>query len=175
MEEIERAGGRRSRDLEDILDRPAQHQEDHHHRAGGRARKSTAEPRRTVHRLRRTRSRSTRRRTHADDYPCHVFLSREGYFKKITPAVAAHERRSRSYKEGDALAQSFETDQRAPRCCSSPTGARSTRSPPVGLRRHQGVACSATICPAKLGMDEGESVVYHGAARRLPRLDALLL
>ncbi len=41
------------------------------------------------------------------DYPVHLFLSREGYFKKITPQslrMAAEQK----YKEGDGPAQSFE-------------------------------------------------------------------
>ena len=42
------------------------------------------------------------------DYPVHLFLSREGYFKKITPQslrMAAEQK----YKEEDGLSQSFET------------------------------------------------------------------
>ena len=43
-----------------------------------------------------------------EDYSVHVFLSREGYFKKITPAslrMAADQK----YKDGDGLSQTFET------------------------------------------------------------------
>ena len=48
----------------------------------------------------------------APDYPVHLFLSREGYFKKITPQslrMAAEQK----YKEGDGPSQSFEATNRA--------------------------------------------------------------
>ena len=84
-------------DLEDILARPRACEEDHRRRAGGRAQKvRRAAPHR--HRLRPRGRGIHARRTTVDDYAVSVFLSREGYFKKITPAVAAHERRSRSIR-----------------------------------------------------------------------------
>lgn len=47
-----------------------------------------------------------------EDYPVSVFLSREGYFKKITPA-SLRMNSEQKYKDGDALRQSFETGNAA--------------------------------------------------------------
>jgi len=46
------------------------------------------------------------------DYPVHVFLSREGYFKKITP-LSLRMAAEQKYKEGDGPSQTFETTNRA--------------------------------------------------------------
>ncbi len=43
-----------------------------------------------------------------EDYPASVFLSREGYFKKIIPA-SLRMNSEQKFKDGDALRQSFET------------------------------------------------------------------
>ena len=114
-------------------------QNDHRHGAGGRRAKSTAEPRTHRHRL-RPRGRGVHRgRARWTIIAVTVFLSREGYFKKITPAVAAHVRASRSIKEGDGRSRSsFETTNAAEllfftdRC-------QVYKIPPFGLRRQQGV------------------------------------
>ena len=47
-----------------------------------------------------------------EDYPVTLFLSNEGYFKKIT-AQSLRMSGEQKYKEGDALAASFETTNRA--------------------------------------------------------------
>ena len=47
-----------------------------------------------------------------EEYPVTVFLSREGYFKKITPA-SLRMNSEQKFKEGDALRQSFETTSNA--------------------------------------------------------------
>ena len=47
-----------------------------------------------------------------DDYPVHLFLSREGYFKKITPQ-SLRMSGEQKFKEGDGLRQSFETTNAA--------------------------------------------------------------
>ena len=92
-----------------------------------------------------------------EEYPVTVFLSREGYFKKITPA-SLRMNAEQKYKEGDALAQSFETSNAAEvmfftdRCQVYKTR----------LSDFDDTKASALgdYLPAKLGMDEGESVVY---------------
>ena len=95
--------------------------------------------------------------TTVDDYAVSVFLSREGYFKKITPA-SLRMNAEQKYKEGDALAQSFETSNAAEvmfftdRCQvykSRLSDFDDTKASALG-----------DYLPAKLGMDEGESVVY---------------
>ena len=142
-------------DLEDILARPARVKkiivtelED--------VRKKYAEPRRTGivygHEVEEYTEETT-----VDDYAVFVFLSREGYFKKITPA-SLRMNAEQKYKEGDALAQSFETSNAAEvmfftdRCQVYKTR----------LSDFDDTKASALgdYLPAKLGMDEGESVVY---------------
>ena len=142
-------------DLEDILARPARVKkiivtelEDVH--------KKYAEPRRTGivygHEVEEYTEEIT-----VDDYAVSVFLSREGYFKKITPA-SLRMNAEQKYKEGDALAQSFETSNAAEvmfftdRCQVYKTR----------LSDFDDTKASALgdYLPAKLGMDEGESVVY---------------
>ena len=142
-------------DLEDILARPARVKkiivaelED--------VRKKYAEPRRTGivygHEVEEYTEETT-----VDDYAVSVFLSREGYFKKITPA-SLRMNAEQKYKEGDALAQSFETSNAAEvmfftdRCQVYKTR----------LSDFDDTKASALgdYLPARLGMDDGESVVY---------------
>ena len=142
-------------DLEDILARPARVKkiivtelED--------VPKKYAEPRRTGivygHEVEEYTEETT-----VDDYAVSVFLSREGYFKKITPA-SLRMNAEQKYKEGDALAQSFETSNAAEvmfftdRCQVYKTR----------LSDFDDTKASALgdYLPARLGMDEGESVVY---------------
>ena len=142
-------------DLEDILARPARVKkiivaelED--------VRKTYAEPRRTGivygHEVEEYTEETT-----VDDYAVSVFLSREGYFKKITPA-SLRMNAEQKYKEGDVLAQSFETSNAAEvmfftdRCQvykSRLSDFDDTKASALG-----------DYLPARLGMDEGESVVY---------------
>ena len=142
-------------DLEDILARPARVKkiivtelED--------VRKKYAAPRRTGivygHEVEEYTEETT-----VDDYAVSVFLSREGYFEKITPA-SLRMNAEQKYKEGDALAQSFETSNAAEvmfftdRCQvykSRLLDFDDTKASALG-----------DYLPARLGMDEGESVVY---------------
>ncbi len=142
-------------DLEDILARPARVKkiivtelED--------VRKKYAEPRRTGivygHEVEEYVEEST-----VDDYAVSVFLSREGYFKKVTPA-SLRMNAEQKYKEGDAPAQSFESTNAAEvmfftdKCQvykSRLSDFDDTKASALG-----------DYLPAKLGMDEGESVVY---------------
>ena len=142
-------------DLEDILARPARVKkiivtelED--------VRKKYAEPRRTGivygHEVEEYTEETT-----VDDYAVSVFLSREGYFKKITPA-SLRMNAEQKYKEGDALAQSFETSNAAEvmfftdRCQVYKTRLSDFDDTKASAR--------GDYLPARLGMDEGESVVY---------------
>jgi len=92
-----------------------------------------------------------------EDYPVHLFLSREGYFKKITPQ-SLRMSGEQKFKEGDVLRQSFEstnsaelmffTDrQQVYKCRCADFG--DTKASSLG-----------DYLPAKLGMDEGESVIF---------------
>ena len=109
----------------------------------------------------------------AEDYPVHLFLSREGYFKKITPQ-SLRMSGEQKFKEGDSLRQYFEATNRL--------GAAAVHRQISGLQdprqRVRGDARPrrwATICPAKLGMDAGESVIWPVSARRLQRQRGVLL
>ena len=92
-----------------------------------------------------------------EDYPVSVFLSREGYFKKITPA-SLRMSSEQKYKDGDALRQTMEATNRTEilfftdRCQvykSRLSDFEDTKASVLG-----------DYLPAKLGMDEGENVIY---------------
>ncbi len=92
-----------------------------------------------------------------EDYPVNLFLSREGYFKKITP-LSLRMSGEQKYKEGDALHQSFEatnaaelmffTDRQQVYKCRAADFA-DTKASALG-----------DYLPAKLGMDDGENVIF---------------
>ena len=92
----------------------------------------------------------------APDYPVKVFLTTDGYFKKITPQ-SLRMADTQKLKEGDAVRQSFETTnnaevifftnkQQAYKCRMN--GFDDTKASAMG-----------DFLPAKLGMDAGESVL----------------
>ena len=64
--------------------------------------------------------------------PCHLFLSKEGYFKKISPQ-SLRMSGEQKYKEGDGPAFQLGDHQRPPSCSSSPTGSSATRPSPTRL------------------------------------------
>ena len=92
-----------------------------------------------------------------DDYPVHLFLSREGYFKKITPQ-SLRMSGEQKFKEGDALRQSFETTNAAELLFfTDRRQVYKTRASEFGETK---ASALGDYLPAKLGMDEGENVVY---------------
>ena len=91
------------------------------------------------------------------DYPVTVFLSREGYFKKITPA-SLRMNSEQKYKDGDGSAQSFETTNTAEiMFFTDKCQVYKTR-----LSEFDDAKASVLgdYLPAKLAMDSEESVVY---------------
>ena len=93
----------------------------------------------------------------AEEYPVHVFLSREGYLKKITPA-SLRMSSEQKYKEGDGPSQSFETTSAAEiMFFTDKCQVYKTR-----LSEFDDAKASVLgdYLPAKLGMDAGESVVW---------------
>ena len=91
------------------------------------------------------------------DYPVTVFLSREGYFKKITPA-SLRMNSEQKYKDGDGPAQSFETTNTAEiMFFTDKCQVYKTR-----LSEFDDAKASVLgdYLPAKLAMDSEESVVY---------------
>ena len=92
-----------------------------------------------------------------DDYPVHLFLSREGYFKKITPQ-SLRMSGEQKFKEGDALRQSFETTNAAELLFfTDRQQVYKTRASEFGETK---ASALGDYLPAKLGMDEGENVIY---------------
>jgi DNA gyrase subunit A len=93
----------------------------------------------------------------AEDYDVSVFLSREGYFKKITP-LSLRMSGEQKFKDGDELRQSFESTNRAEILFFT------DRCQVYKCRLSDFDDTKASVLgdylPAKLGMDEGESVLW---------------
>ena len=91
----------------------------------------------------------------APDYPVHVFLSREGYFKKITP-LSLRMSGEQKYKENDGPLQSAEASNKDELLVFT------DRCQVYKARLHEFEDAKASVLgdylPAKLGMDDGESV-----------------
>ncbi|MDD3346385.1 DNA topoisomerase (ATP-hydrolyzing) subunit A [Oscillibacter sp.] len=93
----------------------------------------------------------------AEEYPVCVFLSREGYFKKITP-LSLRMSGEQKFKEGDSLRQCFETTSNAEimfftdRCQVYKTR--------LGEFEDAKASLLGDYLPVKLGMDAGEAVIY---------------
>ncbi len=92
-----------------------------------------------------------------EEYPVTVFLSREGYFKKITPA-SLRMNSEQKFKEGDTLRQSFETTSNAEamfftdRCQVYKTR--------LGEFDDAKASVLGDYLPTKLKMDAGENVIF---------------
>ncbi|MCD8004433.1 MAG: DNA topoisomerase (ATP-hydrolyzing) subunit A [Oscillospiraceae bacterium] len=91
------------------------------------------------------------------DYPVHLFLSREGYLKKITPQslrMAAEQK----YKEGDGPAQSWETSN------GEELLVFTDRQQCYKARLADFADCKASVLgehlPTRLGFDEGENPLW---------------
>ena len=92
-----------------------------------------------------------------EEYPVHVFLSREGYFKKITP-LSLRMSGEQKYKEGDGLRQTFETTSNAEiMFFTDKCQVYKTR---LGEFEDTKASVLGDYLPAKLGMDAGENVVF---------------
>ena len=91
------------------------------------------------------------------DYPVHVFLSREGYFKKITPA-SLRMSSEQKYKEEDGLRQSFEANN------SDEIMFFTDKCQVYKTRLSEFEDTKASVLgdylPTKLGMDSEERVVF---------------
>ena len=146
---------RESQDLEDTLVKPARIRRIMVEELT-QVRKKYAQPRKTEiiysHEVEEYREEEQ-----VEDYPVTVFLSREGYFKKITPQ-SLRMSGEQKYKEGDGPGQQAEATNAAEvmfftdRC-----QVYKTRLSEFGDSK---ASVLGDYLPAKLGMDEGESVVY---------------
>ena len=96
-----------------------------------------------------------------EDYPVHLFLSREGYFKKITPQ-SLRMSGEQKFKEGDGLRQTFESRNAEELLFFT------DRAQVYKIRASEFGESKASLLgdylPAKLGMDEGENVLYLALA-----------
>ena len=92
-----------------------------------------------------------------DNSPVHLFLSREGYFKRITPQ-SLRMSGEQKFKEGDELRQSFETTM------SAEVMFFTDQCQVYKIRVSEFGDSKASVLgdylPAKLDMDEGENVIY---------------
>ena len=92
-----------------------------------------------------------------EEYPVSVFLSREGYFKKITPA-SLRMSSEQKYKEGDALRQGFETTSNAEAMFF--TDKCQVYKIRLGEFDDAKASVLGDYLPTKLKMDAGESVIF---------------
>ena len=92
-----------------------------------------------------------------EDYPVTLFLSKEGYFKKITP-LSLRMSGEHKYKEGDSLSQSFESSNRRELLIFT----NRQQIYKVRLSDFEDVKASSLgiYLPTRLKMDEGESVIH---------------
>ena len=91
------------------------------------------------------------------DYPVTIFVSREGYFKKITPQ-SLRMSGEQKFKEDDALSMSVESSNAAELMFfTDKAQVYKTRASDFADGKASQLG---DYLPAKLGMDEGESVVY---------------
>ena len=90
-------------------------------------------------------------------YPVHVFLSREGYFKKITPQ-SLRMSSTQKFKEGDGLRQSFEAASDAEVMFF--TDKCQVYKSRLSDFDDAKASVLGDYLPAKLGMDAGESVIF---------------
>ena len=92
-----------------------------------------------------------------EDYPVHVFLSKEGYFKKITP-LSLRMSGEQKYKENDSLRETFEMTNRGELMFFT------DKCQVYKARLSDFADTKASVLgdylPSKLGMDEGEQVVF---------------
>ena len=107
-----------------------------------------------------------------EEYPVTVFLSREGYFKKITPA-SLRMNSEQKFKEGDVLRQSFETTSNAEAMFfTDHCQVYKTR---LGEFDDAKASVLGDYLPTKLKMDAGENVIFMVLPGGLRRKPAVLL
>ncbi len=96
-----------------------------------------------------------------EDYPVHLFVSRQGYFKKITPQ-SLRMSGEQKYKEDDGLARYYETTNRAELLVF--TDRQQAYKLRVADIKETKASALGDYLPTRLGMDEGETVVATALA-----------
>ena len=92
-----------------------------------------------------------------EDYPVHLFLSREGYFKKITPQ-SLRMSGDQKYKEGDGPSQYFEATNNTELMFF--TDRQQVYKPRASEFGEAKASLLGDYLPAKLGLDAGENVIF---------------
>ena len=90
------------------------------------------------------------------DYPVHLFLSKEGYFKKITPQ-SLRMSGEQKYKENDSLSQMFEGTNRTELLIF--TDQQQVYKMKVSDQPDTKASVLGTYLPTALGFEEGESII----------------
>ena len=90
------------------------------------------------------------------DYPVHLFLSREGYFKKITPQ-SLRMSGEQKYKENDSLSQTFEGTNRTELLIF--TDQQQVYKMKVADQPDTKASVLGTYLPTALGFEEGENII----------------
>ncbi len=91
------------------------------------------------------------------DYPVHLFLSKEGYLKKITPQ-SLRMASEQKYKEGDGPSQSWDANNRDEIIVF--TDQQQCYKARLSDFADTKASVLGDYLPSKLGFDEGESVVW---------------
>ena len=92
-----------------------------------------------------------------EEYPVKIFLSREGYFKKITP-LSLRMGGEQKYKDGDELRQSFETMSNAEiMFVTNQCQIYKTR---LGEFADTKASAMGDYLPGKLNLADGENIIY---------------
>ncbi len=92
-----------------------------------------------------------------EDYPVHVFLSKDGYFKKITP-LSLRMGGEQKYKENDSLRETFEMTNRGELMFF--TNKCQVYKAKISEFADTKASVLGDYLPSKLGMDDGEQVIF---------------
>ena len=143
-------------DLEDLLNSPQRVKKVIVEELNAAAKKY-GEPRRTSIVYPHEIAQYTPEEEQKEEYPVSIFLSREGYFKKITPA-SLRMNSEQKFKEGDALRQTFETTSNAEvMFFTDHCQVYKTR---LGEFDDAKASVLGDYLPTKLKMDAGENVIF---------------
>ncbi len=142
-------------DLKDVVERPARRKKIIREELTA-VKKKYAAPRRTEILYEYTEEADTEEES-VPDYPVHVFLSREGYLKKITPQ-SLRMSSEQKYKEGDQGSQYWEANNRDELMVF--TNRQQCYKTTLDQFADTKASVLGTYLPTALGMEEGESVLW---------------
>ena len=142
-------------DLKDVVERPARRKKIIREELTA-VKKKYAAPRRTEILYEYTEEADTEEES-VPDYPVHVFLSREGYLKKITPQ-SLRMSSEQKYKEGDEGSQYWEANNRDELMVF--TNRQQCYKTTLDQFADTKASVLGTYLPTALGMEEGESVLW---------------